>query len=126
MAMAAKAAKREAAASRWVHALDSMHVNTPLLECVDLDVSLVGGGSRMIRVQVYAQVAVTGCHVEVSQFEYEHEVVQELQRVLPVQAAKSTLRVGSCDACKSLHVDEAQMHDVVRPLAAHFYLGSCM
>ena len=36
MAMAAKAAKREAAASRWVHAMDSIHVNTPLLECVDL------------------------------------------------------------------------------------------
>jgi len=35
MAMAAKAAKREAAASRWVHAMDSIHVTSPLLECVD-------------------------------------------------------------------------------------------
>ena len=50
MAMAAKAAKREEAASRWVHALDSIHVNTPLLECVDLEVRLKSGGSRVIRV----------------------------------------------------------------------------
>jgi len=50
MAMAAKAAKSKAAASRWVHALDSVHVNTPLLECVDLTVRLIAGGTRVIRV----------------------------------------------------------------------------
>ena len=47
--MAAKAAKREAAASRWVHAMDSVHVSTPLLECVDIPVKTKSRGICFIR-----------------------------------------------------------------------------
>lgn len=91
--MAAKAAKREAAASRWVHAMDSVHVSTPLLECVDIPVKLTRSrGSRVIRAQVFAHAAVS----------------------------PATLRVGSPDARKTMHTDDEQMVDVVEPLARWF------
>ena len=61
---------------------------------------LVGGGSRVIRVQVYARVAVRG-------------------------GEDTTLRVGSSDGRKTMHVDDEQTEDVVKPLAEHFYLGPC-
>ena len=110
MAMAAKAAKREAAASEWLHALDSVHVSTPLLKCVDLPVSLQSGKNRVIRVQVYAYVNLRGCCKPDS---------DDFDR----QMQETTLRVGSSDAQRSIHIDRQQEEQVLLPVARHFYLA---
>lgn len=105
LGMAAKAAKREAAASRWVHGLDRISVSTPLLECVDLPVRTTRGAWRVIRVQVFAKVDV------------------ESSSGVRHGQTDGTLRVGSSDGGKTVHFDSEQSRDVVQPLANHFFLA---
>ena len=82
LTMAAKAAKREAAASRWVHAMDKVAISTPLLQVVDLPVRTTRGGARVLRVQVFAMASVAGGG-----------------------PGETTLRVGSADGAMSMHTD---------------------
>ena len=39
---------------------------------------------------------------------------------LPLPVHETTLRMGSSDGKKSIHWDEEQLEDVVKPLARHF------
>lgn len=73
--------------------MDSVHVSTPMLKCVDVLMNLAGSrGARVIRVLACSRVDVHA----------------------------STLRVGSPDGLRSMHIDEEQMADVVKPLARWF------
>jgi len=104
MVMAAKATKRDAAAARWVHALDSVHINAPITVCVDVAHKQRTGGpdgrmmTRVTRVQVMS--------------------------LCPAGGRKS-LRVGSSNGGITLHDDPSQASTVVRPLMKHFHLQSC-
>lgn len=105
--MAAKAAKREAAASSKLMEMESMPICTPLLECVDVPARLRSGGTRVIRVQVFARV-------DVRSFKEDDMATWE----------STTLRVGSCDGGKTMHVDDTQSEDVIDELQYQFFLST--
>lgn len=132
--MAAKAAKREASASRWVHAMDSVHVSTPLLECVDIRVALTGGGHCTIRVQAFTRIDVRGCmKYDIKDFERSHRNqfgtrlpdpdLSDFTEAFKASIHSTTMRVGSADGRLSIHWDDEQLEDVVKPLAKHFFLS---
>lgn len=93
--LAAKATKLEVNAAAAVHAIDTVHFNTPLMTVVDVPTSSADGHAATIqRVMVQAQVPLAG----------------------------STLCCGSADGGHTMHFDPEQDEAVVLPLAEHFHL----
>jgi len=81
MIMAAKVMKLEVNANRYIHGMDSIHVNAPLSTIVDVPYVDDDGVASVQRVQVQAKLAIGG----------------------------DTLRVGSSDGGDTIHQDETCM-----------------
>ena len=93
-AMAAKVVKLETRANRWIQEMDSLHVSAPLSTVEDVRYVNKEGVTSILRVQVLGNVDLDG----------------------------DTLRVGSSDGGRTMHVDEEQDQAVVCALARRFHL----